>query len=45
MTLVVPGYCGGRLIIVEINYNGASMRSNCFSGNIQFIKGGKEALE
>ena len=45
MTLTVPCYCGGRLIIAEINYNGVSIRSNCFSGNVQFIEGGKEALE
>ena len=45
MTLVVPGYHSGRLIIVVIDHNRAIMRSNCFFSNIQFIKGGKEALE
>ena len=45
MTLAVLGYYGGRLIIAVINYNGVIMRSNCFSGDVQFIEGGKEALE
>jgi len=45
MTSAVPGYRGGRLIIAVINYNGAIIRSNCFSGNIQFMEGRKEALE
>jgi len=45
MSLAVPGYHGGILAITELNYNRAAIISNCFSGDIQFIEGGKEALE
>jgi len=45
MFSAVPGYRGGIIVITELNYNGVSITSNCFSGDIQFIEGGKEALE
>jgi len=40
-----PSYRGGRVILAEFKYKGASIRSRAYSGDIAFIKGGKEALE
>jgi hypothetical protein len=45
MSLTVPGYCGDILAITQLNYDGVAMTSNCFSGDIQFIKSGTEALK
>jgi len=45
MSLAVPGYRSGTLAITELDYNRVAIMSNCFSGDIQFIKGRKEALE
>ncbi|OCL11878.1 hypothetical protein AOQ84DRAFT_422051 [Glonium stellatum] len=41
----VPGYRGGTLAITALDYNGEAIISNCLSGDIQFMEGGKEALE
>jgi len=41
----VPGYHGGTLAITALNYNREAIISNCLSGNIRFIEGGKEALK
>jgi len=30
---------------MALNYNGEAIISNCLFGDIQFIEGGKEALE
>ena len=45
MSLAVPGYYSGILAITALNYNKEAIISNCLSGDIQFIKGGKKALE
>ena len=41
----MPGYRGGILAITALNYNREAIISNCLSGDIKFIEGGKEALE
>jgi len=41
----VPGYCGGTLAITALDYNREAIMSNCLSGDIRFMEGGKEALE
>jgi len=41
----MPGYRSGILAITVLDYNGEAIMSNYLSGDIQFIKGGKEALE
>ena len=45
LTLSGPDYCGGRVIIAEFEYEGKLRRCSGFSSNIEFIEGGKEALE
>ena len=41
----MPGYYSSILAITALNYNREAIISNCLSSNIQFIEGGKEALE
>jgi hypothetical protein len=41
----MPGYRGGTLAIMALDYNREAIISNCLSGDIKFIEGGKEALE
>ena len=41
----MPGYRGGTLAIMALDYNREAIISNCLSGDIQFIEGGKKALE
>jgi len=45
ISLAVPGYRGGILAIIALNYNGEAMTPNCLFGDIQFIEGKKEALK
>ena len=40
-----PSYHSSRVILAELKHKGALMRSRAYSGDIAFIKGGKEALE
>ena len=45
ISLAIPGYYSGILAIMVLNYNREAIISNCLSGDIKFIEGGKEALE
>jgi hypothetical protein len=40
-----PSYYSSRVILAELKHKGALTRSRAYSGDIAFIKGGKEALE
>jgi len=41
----MPGYHSGILAITALNYNREAIISNYLFGDIQFIKGRKEALK
>ena len=40
-----PSYRSGRVILAELKYKGALIRSRAYSSDIAFIEGRKEALE
>ena len=40
-----PSYYSSKVILVELEYKGALMRSKAYSGDIAFIEGGNKALE
>ena len=38
-------YCGGKVILAELEHKGALTRSRAYSGDIAFMESRKEALE